>query len=291
MEPRAGFGPATITLPMNNNIDLELFEFEKWITAKYSISYRRAVLCYVKKYKHLLSPSSNLRDLELLSNDVKSSTVKSLILFSKFKGTCTQFKAKLDQFGVKLYRPDSLNAFLRILNASSSDVMAWYENITPALRPNEQLFAKFLLYSGLRTSEAINSFNKIIELSKENRISEYFDQNLVCLCHFKYPKQFIRRTKNCFITFITPEFLNEIANSEKVNYNTIRKRLERQDSNKMRFNELRDYFGTYLLHHGLLEQEVNLLQGRIPVSVFIRHYWSPKLKELAIKVFKTLETI
>ena len=59
----------------------------------------------------------------------------------------------------------------------------------------------------------------------------------------------------------------------------------------MRFNELRDYFGTYLLNHGLLEQEVNLLQGRIPVSVFVRHYWSPKLKELAEKTLRLLKEI
>ena len=71
---------------MNKTIDLDLIEFEKWVTAKYSISYRRTVLCYVKKNKHLLDANSNLRNLELLSNDVKSSTVKSLILFSKFKG-------------------------------------------------------------------------------------------------------------------------------------------------------------------------------------------------------------
>jgi len=59
----------------------------------------------------------------------------------------------------------------------------------------------------------------------------------------------------------------------------------------MRFNELRDYFGTYLLNHGLLEQEVNLLQGRIPVSIFIRHYWSPRLKELGNRIFTALSTI
>jgi len=138
--------------------------------------------------------------------------------------------------------------------------------------------------------EAINSFNKVIELSRAGKLNQYYDESLNCLCHFKYPKQFIRRTKNCFITFITPEFLNQIGASETVTYSGIRKRLERQKI-RLRFNELRDYFGTYLLQHGLLEQEVNLLQGRIPVSVFIRHYWSPKLKELADKTLKILETI
>ncbi len=74
------------------------------------------------------------------------------------------------------------------------------------------------------------------------------------LCHFKYPKLFIRRTKSCFITFAKPEFLNEIAASQPVTYSSFRKRLDRKKI-KMRFNELRDYFGTYLLNHGILEAE------------------------------------
>jgi hypothetical protein len=41
---------------------------------------------------------------------------------------------------------------------------------------------------------------------------------------------------------------------------------------------------------GLGEHEVNLLQGRIRVSIFIRHYWSSKLTELRDRIFKVLET-
>ena len=68
-----------------------------------------------------------------------------------------QLKARLSEYGIKLYRPDSLNAFLRILNASNSDVIAYYNEIKPLLRDNEQLFAEFLLRSGLRVSEGIAS--------------------------------------------------------------------------------------------------------------------------------------
>jgi hypothetical protein len=300
LEPSAGFGPATITLPslglspknplpIMNRHDLD--GFEQWLKAKYSVSYAKTMLCYAKKNSQLLSADSHLGDLELLSNDVKSSTIKSLILLSKFLGIYPQFKLRLNEHGIKLYRPDSLNAFLRILNSNNSDILNWFRTIFPSLNSDEQVFQRFLLFSGLRTSEAINSFNKIIELSKENKISDYYDEEMMCLCHFKYPKQFIRRTKNCFITFITSEELKEISNCRKITYNSMRKRLERQGITKMRFSELRDYFGTYLLNHGLLEQEVNLLQGRIPVSVFVRHYWSPKLKELAEKTLRLLKEI
>ena len=68
------------------------------------------------------------------------------------------------------------------------------------------------------------------------------------------------------------------------------KRLERKHL-RLRFNELRDRFGTYLLSHGILEAVINLLQGRIPVDIFNRHYWSPKLKDLGVRIFKALENI
>jgi len=107
---------------MKTNIDL--IEFEKWVSLKYSSSYRNVVLCYVKKYHYLLKVDcyvkkyhyllkvdSNLRELELLTNDVRSSVVKSLLLFSKFNGCYSQFRNRLNEYGIKLYRPDSLNAF------------------------------------------------------------------------------------------------------------------------------------------------------------------------------------
>jgi hypothetical protein len=288
MEPSAGFGPATITLPSKNYIDP--IEFEKWVRIKYSKSYGTVVLCYAKKYQHLLKSDSNLRELELLTNDVKTSVVKSLLLCAKFNGCYTQFRNRLNEYGIKLYRPDSLNAFLRILNASNSDTIQYYNQITPILRKNEQVFTKFLLHSGLRVSEGINSFNLVIELASKGKLSEYFDENLGCLAHFKYPKLFIRHTKNAFITFIDKEFLAEIALCQPVTYSSIRKRLDRSKK-PMRLDEFRDYFGTHLVNNGILEIEQNLVCGRIPIGIFIRHYWSPKLKELGVRVLKSLETI
>jgi intergrase/recombinase len=84
--------------------------------------------------------------------------------------------------------------------------------------------------------------------------------------------------------------IKQICNSQTVSYNSIRKRLGRKNI-KSRINELRDYFGTYLLQHGILEAEINLCQGRIPPSIFIKHYWSPKLSELRDRIFKALKEL
>jgi hypothetical protein len=244
---------------------------------------------YARKYGHIIY-RGNLTELDALPKHILNHALKALTLISKYLGIYKEFKARLDQHGIKWYRTDALAAFLRILNANNKGTLQWLEQTLPYLRENEQLLAKFLKLSGLRVSEGIASFNLCIKLARENRISEYYDNDLNVLCHFKYPKLFIRRSKACYITFITQEFLSKICNSEIVTYAQIRKRLERNKI-PMRFNELRDIFGTHLVNNGILEIEQNLVCGRIPVSIFVRHYWSPKLKELGNRIFKALASI
>jgi hypothetical protein len=252
---------------------LNLNEFGQWLKNRYAESWQATIKCYVKKY-HKFVFSDNLRELDLLPNSIKNNCIKSLIVLSKYLGVYDSFKSKLKNYGIKLSTPNTFSAFLRIMNGNSSDILEWYNEAKPILRNNERLFLRYLLSSGLRKEEGIKPFNRIIELAKNNRLSEYYDSNLNCLMHFKYPKDFIRRTKNCFISFVPENIVMEIASTEPITYEMIRKRLNRNKL-KCRINELRDYFGTYLLQHGILEAEINLCQGRIPPSIFIKHYWSP----------------
>ena len=43
-----------------------------------------------------------------------------------------------------------------------------------------------------------------------------------------------------------------------------------------------------MVKHGLIREEVDLLQGRIPKSIFVRHYWSPDFKDLRNRVMTAL---
>ena len=260
-------------------------DFRTWLFSKYSKTYAYNIFNYSRRYSHMLT--GNLRELELLSPHVRDHAIKALITLSKYLGVYDNFKSKLKNHDIKLSTPNTFNAFLRIMNGNSSDVLKWYSEAKPILRDNERVFLKYLLYSGIRKSEGIKSFDRIIELSGTERLSEYYDVNLNCLMHFKYPKDFIRRTKNCFISFIPQDLVAEIASSEKITYEMIRKRLHRNGM-KCRINELRDFYGTYLLQHGILEAEINLCQGRMPPSIFIKHYWSPRLSELRDRIFKAL---
>ena len=218
---------------------------------------------------------------------MRNQTIKSLITLSKYLGVHKGFKNRLDNYGIKISRPDAFSSFLRIFDNSSSDIIYWYKKATNVLRPNEKLFLRFVVTAGLRKSEAIQSFNLIVGLWENEDLQDYYNEELDCLEHFKFKKQFLRRTKNAYISFVPESFISEIAKSRPVTYAAIIKRLKRKNL-RTRINELRDYFGTFMVRHGLIREEVDLLQGRIPPSIFIRHYWSPSFKELRDRTLKAV---
>ena len=139
------------------------------------------------------------------------------------------------------------------------------------LRYNEKLWLGFNLLTGLRKEESITSFNFILQLNAEGKLEEYYNQELGVLEHFKYGDLFLRHTKNCYISIVPKDLVQTIANSQPVSYSAIRKRLTRKKQ-PLRIKELRSYYATYLRNHGILAEYVDLIQGRIPKSVFARHY-------------------
>ncbi|MGA2682262.1 MAG: integrase [Candidatus Bathyarchaeia archaeon] len=270
---------------MDNGKDFDWESYKQWLKSKYSKHYVDNVFAYTRKY---LDCFYDVSKITVMPNTNKDNVIDALIAFSKYMGCYEQFKQKLTNYDIKRHKQNCIESFLRIFAASDSDILDWYSKAITALRPNERLFLKFTKLIGARKEECINSFNLIIQLQKENKLSEYYNKELSCLMHFKYGNLFLRIKKNLFISFVPETLINEIASSTSITYPAIRKRLNHNHLT-VRISELRDYYGTYLLQHGILEQEVNLLQGRIPVSVFCKHYWSPKLGELRNRVFKAIE--
>lgn len=234
--------------------------------------------------------NDNLSDLDVLSDSVRNQTIKSLIVLSKFLGIQKEFKRRLQNYGIKVKRSDALSSFVRIFSNKNIDVLAWYRKAIDVLRPNEKVFLKFALLTGLRTSEAIDSFNLIIKHFRRNSLSTYYNEELSTLEHFKSKEVFIRRTKNAFASIVPKSLIYEIANLNPLTYSQIAKRLRRK-ALKCRFNELRDFYGSFMIRHGLIREEQDLLCGRISASIFIRHYWSPSFKEPRDRTLKALRLL
>jgi len=61
---------------------------------------------------------------------------------------------------------------------------------------------------------------------------------------------------------------------------------------KVRIKDLRKLFATTLRESGISEEVIDLLEGRIPQNVFLRHYYKPDLlKSVREKVLATTKTL
>jgi intergrase/recombinase len=267
----------------------ELTNFKIFLLNKFSNQYARLQYSYVMKYGNLIDNPNEINSLPL---SIRSNVMKSLINYSKYLGKYESFKSQLKNYGIKWVSTDNcFNSFLAIINNNHSTLGSWYIKALKAVSENEKLWLKFTLLTGLRKAEAINSFNLIIKLAGEGKLSEYFNEEQGILEHFKYGTMFLRNSKNVYISIVTKQLMNEVAGSEPVYYTTIRKHLQKNKL-RARIKELRSYYATYLRKKGILAEYVDLLQGRIPKSVFARHYLKVEdVKELVKHVLTVTDSL
>jgi len=278
-----GFEPTTTSLGgITKSVDW--VDFKEYLNKVYRRNWSKQCFCYAKKYCHFLENPSKL---EMFNGYTKNNIRKALISLSKYLGIYRQFKAKMEDYGIKWSRTTSIDAFFRMINNKNNSALKWLRENTKLLDRTCSTYLKFVVLSGLRANEAIDSFNLIIRLGAEGKLGEYYNEDLQTLEHFRYPKLFFRNTKNCFVTMIFRTLVEEIAKCDLMTYDIIRKKLQRRNKST-RINELRDYYATFMVRHGLIREEVDLLQGRIGKSIFVRHYFSPAIKELKDRVFKAL---
>jgi hypothetical protein len=266
---------------------LSWLDFKKYVQNKYRKTTAKKVMSYAHRYYSVLE-SGDIGQLNSIPSTIRPEAIKSLIVISKHIGCYEEFKASLKSYGIKSARPDALAAFVRIYSNHNSNLDEWFAKVKPVLTSQENLLLKFLRLTGLRCSEGIESFNLIIELSERGKLPEYLSAETGILEHFRHKDKFLRGTKNAFISIVSEGLIREIADSQPVTYAAIAKKLQRRKI-PTRISELRDFYGTFMIRHGLVAQEADLLCGRIPPSIFVRHYFSPAIKELRDRTLNVLK--
>ena len=96
-------------------------------------------------------------------------------------------------------------------------------------------------------------------------------------------------SKNAYVSVINNDILQIASGSEPItSYNQIRKRFGDYFVS-MNMYYCRKVFATFLRNEGIEPEIIDLLQGRIPNSVFVRHYYRPdssKFNEIREKLTK-----
>jgi hypothetical protein len=175
-----------------------------------------------------------------LTSSVRRNALKSMVCLSKYVGCYESYKSKLKSYGIKWSNEDTaFNGFLSIFSKQHDTLGAWVKQIQPLISDSEKLFLRFLAITGLRRTEAITSFNMVIDLNANGKLGEYYNPELNVLEHYKY-KVFLRGTKNAYISFVPKELIEQICLSQKISYYAFHSRLNRKQI-PLRFKEFRSY--------------------------------------------------
>jgi intergrase/recombinase len=135
--------------------------------------------------------------------------------------------------------------------------------------PQANLFV-FNTLTGLRPIEV----SKCIGLVHSN-LENYWNKEKGILEHYKFPNEFIRRTKKVFISVVDKPLIALAKNCpQHISYNALKLMLKRKGLD-MNMYYCRKVFATYLRDGGVAPEIIDLLQGRISSSVFVRHYYRP----------------
>jgi len=144
-------------------------------------TYAKDTLRYSKKYSDVLI-ANNASKLLMLSKDKQRLVMAALSNLSKFLGNYQQWRESIRNAGLRWSKIDSFESFLRIMNNNHNDLMEWLRKASATLDDEGKLYLRFMLLSGLRKNEGIQSFNLIIELSKKGRLSVIISmKNYHCL--------------------------------------------------------------------------------------------------------------
>jgi hypothetical protein len=268
----------------DNRIDAKFWiKFQEYLLTIHNRHTAKARLLYSKKYYHVLT-EANAQELLILSNDKRMHAMKAMAALSKYLGCYDLWKSIIERYQLKWSNEDAVQIFQNITNADHdfSSMVKWLKD---ALTKLPQSYGNILLFNaltGLRPEEAIQSIKILHNNLKDNTVLE----------HYKYPSIFIRRTKKAYISIVNDTILALAGEAADHSYNALRLSIKHKGLH-MNMAFCRKIFATHLRNNRIEPEIIDLLQGRIPKSVFARHYFRPdfnhrNITECLISLYKSL---
>ena len=191
--------------------------------------------------------------------------MKALAALSKYVGCHDRWKRIIERYQLKWSCQDIIETFNDMSNEQNySSMINWLKDVYSKLSQSYGNILLFNTLTGLRPDEACKAV-RIIQKEENN----YVRKDLMILEHYKFPDIFIRRTKKPYISILTDSILELAKQASNCGYNALRLAVKRKKLD-MNMAYCRKIFATYLRTHG-----IDLLQGRAPRSVFVRHYYRP----------------
>ncbi|MEM0488966.1 MAG: hypothetical protein QW707_07190 [Candidatus Bathyarchaeia archaeon] len=207
--------------------------------------------------------------------------------YAKFLGCHGVFLKRLKDAGVSWKSQSSWQIFERLFNGaeSVSDVESWLMQLKEKADKETWTAVSVIALLGVRPSEGCAALN-LISAGELDR--GYLGENLI-LQHFKYPRIFLRGSKNVYLSVLTEKILDvlrkwEIEKHRKMSADLILHRIVRRCKMRSRLYDLRRWWATKLREAGVLSEYIDWLQGRCAPQIFLRSYFRPDMTAVLERV-------
>jgi intergrase/recombinase len=247
---------------------------------------------YAKQFYSILQ-TGDASSLMQIKPDKRIHAMKALASLARFTGSYDTWLAIRQRYNLKWSTGnESLATFERFFlddNKTLDSMLQWVKEAIKVLPASMGQIIKFNVLTGLRPNEAIQSI-RLLNRPDSQAIS-YYNLERQCLEHFRFPELFIRRTKAAYVSIIEREqLLGLVQNIRKIpTYEVLRFRCTRAGLS-FHMGYCRKIYSSWLRQSGIPAEIVDLLSGRVPRSIFARHYFTPS-EDYRVKVLQALEKL
>jgi hypothetical protein len=246
----------------------------------------KQIILKASKHGHILQ-TGDASEILTFSNTKRRHVMEALVCLSKYQGTYNTWKDIKEKYQLKWTSPDSLEVFQSLFNNEKnySAMLSWLKN---AIVQIPKPYANILIYNtltGLRPAEACQSITLI-----QNDMQNYLKRDKMILEHYRYPATYIRNSKKAFISIVDDTIIKIGQEAANCGYNALRNYLVRRKLG-MNMSYCRKIFATFMRTKGVEQETIDLLQGRIPKSVFARHYFRPDFENVQDKIRMSLNIL
>jgi hypothetical protein len=294
-----GFSPLVENQGMNGGNDKNLFLpaaaikasridedcFKQYLLAQKKRNWKQ-ILLKATKHGHILQ-TGDASEILIFSNTKRRHVMEALVCLSRYQGTYNTWREIKEKYQLKWTSPDSLEVFQSIYN-NEKNYSAMLNWLNSSIARIPKPYANILIYTtltGLRPTEACQSIALI-----QGDLQNYLKTDKMILEHYQYPEIYIRNSKKAFISIVDDTIIKIGREAANCGYNALRNYLVRRKLG-MNMSYCRKIFATYLRTKGVEQETIDLLQGRIPKSVFARHYFRPDFANIQNEIIKSLSIL
>jgi hypothetical protein len=204
----------------------------------------------------------------------------------KFLGKYDSWRELLHKHGVSWKKRGSMYFLGLILGRSNlvESLFSWMDDVKQRF-PFERWFTvAFLGLTGLRLGEALKVLGMV---AAEGRLDEMYNEDLGALELWRF-KVFLRMSKKSFLVPVSDRVYDILSSWRfRMTRHMLVKPLKKWGL-PIRLGELRKLHATLLRRGGLMQEEVDVLEGRVPPTIFAKHYLSLNLKDLCSRAKEIL---